>query len=92
MWLTLTSSPIGGVTVEARYAGLTVLARRQVLTLLADTLINAFAVAVALASWKKKNFKGLSMTEQGGVILKRVIWNYLSFLLSLNTKSSKLAH
>ena len=48
-WLTL--SPVGGITIEARYAGLTVPACGQVLTLLTDTLINAFAVAVALASW-----------------------------------------
>lgn len=47
----LTSSPVGGVPVEARYAGLAMLARGQVLTLLTDALINAFAVPIALASW-----------------------------------------
>lgn len=53
--LTLTPSPVGGVTIEARYAGLAVLAGGQVLTLLTDTLINALAVAIALACWKSKS-------------------------------------
>lgn len=48
-WLTFAS--ISRVTIEARYAGLAVLARGQVLTLLTDTLVDAFAVSVALASW-----------------------------------------
>lgn len=48
-WLTFAS--VSRVTIEARYAGLAVLAGGQVLTLLTDTLVDTFAVAVALASW-----------------------------------------
>lgn len=48
-WLAFAS--IGGITIETRYAGLAVLARGQVLTLLTDALVDALAVAIALASW-----------------------------------------
>ena len=48
-WLTFAS--ISRVTIEARYAGLAVLACGQVLTLLTDALVDALAVSIALASW-----------------------------------------
>lgn len=47
--LTLTSSPVGRVTIVARDAGLAVLASGQVLTLLADALIYTPTVPVTLA-------------------------------------------
>lgn len=66
VWLTLTFASISRITIEAGYAGLAVLAGGQVLTLLTDTLVDTFAVAVALASWKAKNFKG-SVCPTGGL-------------------------
>lgn len=47
----LTGSPVGRVPVVAGDAGVAVLAGCQVLTLLADTFIDAFAVSVTLAGW-----------------------------------------
>lgn len=48
--LTLAAAPVGGVSVEARDAALAVLARRQVLALLAHALVDTLAVAVTLTS------------------------------------------
>lgn len=47
----LTGPSIGGVSIVTRDAGLTMLARCQVLALLADALIDAFTVPITLAGW-----------------------------------------
>lgn len=70
----LTSSPIGGITIEARYAGLAVLACGQVLTLLTDTLINAFAVAIALASWTMNERPVVSAVLQAHAGIEKGLW------------------
>lgn len=71
-WLTF--SPVGWITIEARYAGLTVLARGQVLTLLTDTLINAFAVAIALASWTMNERPVISAVLQTHAGIEKRLW------------------
>lgn len=75
-WLTF--PPVGGIAIEARYAGLAVLARGQVLTLLTDTLINAFAMAVALASWTMNERPVIAAVLQTHAGIEKGLWVEIS--------------
>lgn len=71
-WLAFPS--VGRIPIEARYAGLTVLARRQVLTLLTDALVDALAVAVALASWTVNERPVVSAVLQAHAGIEEGLW------------------
>lgn len=55
------------------------LARGQVLTLLTDTLINAFAVAIALASWTMNKRPVVSAVLQTHAGIEKGLWVEISY-------------
>lgn len=71
-WLAFAS--VGGIAIEARYAGLAVLARGQVLALLTDALVDALAVAVALASWTVNERPVVSAVLQTHAGVQKGLW------------------
>lgn len=75
-WLTFPS--VGGITIEARYAGLAVLACGQVLTFLTDALIDAFTVAIALASWTVNERPVVSAVLQTHAGIEQGLWIEIS--------------